>query len=184
MEKFKGYTVPRHHEPADYCDTVEQLRQDCCWGCNASISVACSDCIFCADDAMLEEFAREKGYGMFGKKKNNNLPVLKAGDVVHCEDGRWVLVINSDENGIWGYLVEGTTIDGCSQHLSRGRIEEIYRIADHTGIFGRGELAELVNSRPEKWRVWKRENSVKEMTVDEISKALGYEVKVVGNDRC
>lgn len=120
---------------------------------------------------------------MFGKKKNNAMPALKAGDVVHCEGGRWVLVINSNENGIWGYLVEDEMIDECSRHFSREQIEEIYRNDDHTGIFGRGELAELVNSRPEKWRVWKRADSVKEMTMEEISKALGYEVKVVGNDR-
>ena len=32
-------------------------------------------------------------------------------------------------------------------------------------------------------RVWKRPEPVKEMTVDEISKALGYKVKVVGNEK-
>lgn len=31
--------------------------------------------------------------------------------------------------------------------------------------------------------VWKRPEPVKEMTVDEISKALGYKVKVVGNEK-
>jgi hypothetical protein len=31
--------------------------------------------------------------------------------------------------------------------------------------------------------VWKRPEPVKEMTVDEISKALGYKVKVVGNEQ-
>ena len=120
---------------------------------------------------------------MFGKKKNNNLPVLKAGDVVHCEDGRWVLVINSTENGIWGYLVKDKTLDRCSQYISRGRIEEIYRIDDHTGIFGDAELAELVGCRPGKWLIWKREPAVQELTVDEISKRLGYKVKVVGADK-
>lgn len=120
---------------------------------------------------------------MFGKKKNNNLPVLKAGDVVHCDDGRWVLVINSAENGIWGYLINDQTLTQRAVCLDHNRIGEIYRSDDGTNIFGDGELVELVEYRPEKWRIWKRENSVKEMTVDEISKALGYEVKVVGNDR-
>ena len=144
----------------------------------------CSDCIFCADDGTIEEFAKEKGYGMFGKKKKNNaMPALKAGDVVHCEDGRWVLVINSSENGIWGYLINDQTLTQCAVCRNQNRIEEIYRIDDDTNIFGDDELVELVAYRPEKWRIWKRENSVKEMTVDEISKALGYEVKVVGNDR-
>jgi hypothetical protein len=31
--------------------------------------------------------------------------------------------------------------------------------------------------------VWKREDDYKEMTVDEISKALGYKVKVIGDDQ-
>ena len=193
METFKGYRVPRHHEPADYCDTVEQLRQVCCWAKFASICsewgcqgvMDCSDCIFYADDATIEEFAEKKGYGMFGKKKKNNeMPVLKAGDVVHCADGRWALVINHNENGVWGYRVEDKTLDSCSRHLTQKQIEEIYRQDDSSGIFGDIELVELVNSRPEKWLIWKREPTVQELTVDEISEKLGYEVKVVGNDRC
>jgi hypothetical protein len=120
---------------------------------------------------------------MFGKKKNNERPELRAGDVVCTEDTPWTMVVNHDEDGFWGYAVEGRTLTSVAVRSPLELIVEIYRAPDGSGIFGDGELAKLVNSRPEKWRVWKRENSVKEMTVDEISKALGYEVKVVGNDR-
>jgi hypothetical protein len=39
------------------------------------------------------------------------------------------------------------------------------------------------NAESGEYVIWKNPDPVKEMTVDEISKALGYKVKVVGSEK-
>ena len=47
-----------------------------------------------------------------------------------------------------------------------------------------GEVTSIVSGKSgDRYPIWKKPAPVKEMTVDEISKALGYKVKVVGSEK-
>jgi hypothetical protein len=60
---------------------------------------------------------------------------------------------------------------------------EIYR-EDDGDVFGASTLKSIMHKgfRDSDWLFWKKPEPVKEMTVDQISEALGYTVKVVGNE--
>lgn len=114
------------------------------------------------------------------KEKMNKMPKLKSGDVFKDVNGRWFLVVTEKE----GYIIDPTN-RRISMHYFLETVNpvEIYRETDGD-VFGANTLERIINGKPvdASWLFWKKPEPVKEMTVDQISEALGYTVKVVGNE--
>ena len=135
---------------------------------------------------LMDEYVVLEGY----KEEENNMfkyEDFKTGDIILYESGRREIVYLNTENGdLRCALCEDGMREGysfarlghfnltgmCS--IAGGKASKIMR-AKYEGLVG--YTTELNN---ENYRtVWERKNEVKEMTVEEISKALGYEVKVI-----
>jgi len=119
---------------------------------------------------------------MFGNK--NNPPKLKPGMVIRTIQGNWVLIVDRSV----GYFV--ALVDGkielhnlsADWSLIPEAIQEVYSwctgFPEHhqlLGLLQHGKTISLL--------VWERPEDIREMTVDEISKELGYKVKVVGEQK-
>ena len=110
---------------------------------------------------------------MFGKK-NNEMPELKGGMLVKLADGRCALMCDKD-TGWHVHLINSNVFLHLCIKINADDVVEIYP--------GNVVYAVLENNRDISLQlIWKREEVVKEMTVEEIEKALGHKVKVVGND--
>ena len=198
MKKYKGFIVPND---TDTClsEQVDAFNRDaaCCAGlpCLARPTV-CAECLFSRSvpenkekrRAAFIEYATEHGY-VFNERteqlaKVNEMPALKPGMVVVFRDGDVHLMVTSNR----GYKLEAVGSHVClgeDFEPESSEIQRIYHIVldysprwpDYTTLY------DICNGSDayDEYIVWERP-SVKEMTVDEISKALGYEVKVIGND--
>lgn len=146
------------------------------------------------------DYARRRGYTIT-RPGYGFLQTLHPGDVVVTEEeakGRcyWLVVTP----GLW-YRIERTVVHsyyGVDVKLTQrrkilaGRVPDssviaVLRAPDNRGgAFSALQLLEIIEGRRDcDWVVYekRKEDPVKEMTVDEISKALGYTVKVVGQER-
>ena len=108
----------------------------------------------------------------------NKVPVLRTGDVIKDKLGRWILVMTPHE----GYQLNPET-SRIEFHvfLSHAIPVVIHRDPD-TGVFAAYDLLRIIQGKAQQYLYWK-EDTVKEMTVDQISKELGYTVKVIGNGK-
>lgn len=115
--------------------------------------------------------------------------VLKPGMILRTRAGAFFLWIGGVREE--AYLLEH--VNGCVAlkdcETLRGRYDSVDAVYAHhsstTPALAAFSLVALMQGiyDPYTRRVWKRPEPVKEMTVDEISKALGYKVKVVGNEK-
>jgi hypothetical protein len=111
---------------------------------------------------------------------NNEMPALQFGDVVKYDDGPYGIVGNTDVHFL-------TNKDGIMSITGVGRsktvvknIIKVFRISSGEG-FRQGELYRIYTGLAAGFVIWEKQQ-VREMTVDEISKELGYTVKVVDNN--
>lgn len=198
MENYKGFRVPNDTD-ACLSEQVNAFNRDttCCAGfpCLGRPTV-CVECLFSRSvpenkekrRAAFIDYATEHGY-VFNERtgkldKVNEMPVLKPCMVIVFRSGDVHLMVTPN----LGYKLEAV-----GSHVCLGEdfepdpieIQRIYYIVwdrsprwpDYTTLY------DICNGSDayDEYIVWERPK-VKEMTVDEISKALGYAVKVVGND--
>lgn len=108
--------------------------------------------------------------------KGMNKSDLKTGMVVEYRNGDRDMVLK--DAGIFTDGEDGLLMSEFSDDL----IHEVDR--DHTIVKvydAPADFLDYINLNASRTLIWQREE-VKEMTVDEISKALGYTVKVVGGE--
>ena len=135
---------------------------------------------------LMGEYVVLEGY----KEEENNMfkyEDFKTGDIILYESGRREIVYLNTEHGDLRCALrdDGTRVDSSYAWLGHfnltdmcsvagGKVSKILR-AKYVGYVGyTKEVTEAIYKT-----IWERKNEVKEMTVEEISKALGYEVKVV-----
>jgi hypothetical protein len=136
------------------------------------------------------------------------MPEIETGMVVRSIHGKFYLcVVNNDyewvlyrlqkgEQGSVGLVFEGQVCAAKNdRHIRDFGITDVYydrhvtRHGQHRPWLPPSVIIALVESggtdvRCAHWhRPEPKKEAVREMTVDEISKALGYEVKVVGNEK-
>ena len=124
--------------------------------------------------------------------------VLKPGALVHWVDSLgtsgYTLVtdqinyfIQTDPK-IGGYQVESDW-DGGHSHavmsykewVNTSKITHVWRSNLGDNFPDLAYIMQCIDGEADDWIVWEYKSEVKEMTVDEISKELGYPVKVIGN---
>lgn len=120
---------------------------------------------------------------------NNEMPELKAGDVICTSGGFWYLCISPthfyalcrDGERREVVLIYHTTVS-----LQLFEITRVYRRTSYFDVSGDGSLYRLLSDPESKESssalIWSSKPAVREMTVDQISKELGYIVKVIGNE--
>lgn len=175
--------------------------------------VDCAECFFSrptgnntADD--LKRFADEyeKSHPSAkpeeDKDKDKGMPELKPGDVViyecypgdkkphkllHAGCAQYGITTNDSGDVIlssWGATSTDPKVVKAASAIYRPT--ELYYAISMSGLeaiakLPLGKYPEDVNSSAK--LIWKRNEEVKELTVDEISKLLGYKVKIVGSDK-
>ena len=142
-----------------------------------SAGIPCDKCICWAENGedlkkLLEMWEKED--------MDNKMPELQFGDVVKYDDGPYGIVgihdvhFLTNKDGIM-------SVTGVSRSNTDVRnIVKVFRSDSGEG-FRQGELYRLYTGLAGGFVIWKKPD-VREMTVDEISKELGYKVKVVGNE--
>ena len=114
------------------------------------------------------------------KKMESKMPAVKCWDVVHANNAYYM--VGKHEARLLLDIDNMVGVAGCGE-LS---ISEVMRNADRiyrrsSEGFNQLELLNIIGDCAQCYMIWKRPE-VREMTVDQISKELGYTVKVVGND--
>ena len=123
---------------------------------------------------------------------------LRSGYVVECRNGKRCLVARAGmftqilvfpDGSWWGYLKSGWTDDltysTYYNHLSSFKgphpndIMKVWGLVDKTESYG-----DVFTTKTEHRKLlWSREPEAKKLTVDEISKLLGYKVEIVGESK-
>ena len=125
----------------------------------------------------------------------SEMPSLQPGFVLEYKESkdvyRFLLMLGEECYGrsLFGYTVHEATYYaalGEFKHINRDDIVAIYAASDHHGYCRYPQVKELVeilgSSRQDEYLLWQKQAGV-ELTVDEISKKLGYPVKVIGNEK-
>lgn len=166
------------------------------------LGTSCATCI--CDTCNADQF-REFMDEYFGKEENKgeeNMEkairrVLKPGMILKTNAGEFFMWIGGPRSE--AYELELAVGGPCSydKHIrvresitdfsSFSKVDAVFTDVAETAPAIRVQcIIELMQGRavePFVRCAWKRPEPVKEMTVDEISKALGYKVKVVGNEK-
>lgn len=210
-KSFKGFVIPpladtpegreavrKGHRNADDCCFLAGVQ--CIMGECVRAKRCCSGCIACLNfgDAAAKRKVFKEYDRLFPVKGEGDVPELRCGTVVKSKSGQYFLI-----GGASGRLVRETpevlvdliTLGRAGEVITAARapmpvdfvergIDAIYadRNGDRFTYLGATDLAQILQGN-EKFLIWKRPDPVKEMTVDEISKALGYKVKVVGSEK-
>jgi len=123
---------------------------------------------------------------------------LRSGYVVECRSGKRLLVARAGmftqilvfpEGNWWGYLKSGwtdiLTYNTYAAHCGAYKgphpndIMKVWGLIDNTEHYD-----EVFTTKVEHRKLlWSREPEAKKMTVDEISKLLGYKVEIVGESK-
>lgn len=123
----------------------------------------------------------------------SKMPPLQQGFVLEYKDGEdvyhYLLMLGADCYGRpFGYTVHEAIYYasmGEFKHIDRDDIVAIYAASGYPGCYRYPQVKELVeilgSARQDEYRLWQKQEAV-ELTVDEISKRLGYPVKVIGNE--
>jgi hypothetical protein len=208
---FKGLIIPPlvdtpegrkavrrgHQSIKDYCflSEVKCMVYEC-----IGAERRCGTCIAClnrGDERRKREVFKEYDLRHPVEEKAG-MPKLCCGTVVKMKNGQYFLIEGtagepaSRTSGAIVDLISLGEAGGVTTTIrapmpvdfaERG-IDAIY--ADRNGdgfiYLGATDLARILQG-DEKFLIWKRPDQVKEMTVDEISKALGCKVKVVGSEK-
>lgn len=208
-ETFMGKIVPpavcgAERELVDACMTADWdkacRRVDC-------TQVDCSACFFhraCGED--LKRFAVEyvKNHPSVKPEecKDDGMPEPQPGDVViyerypgdsrphkllHAGCAQYSITINDSGDVIlssWGTTSTDPEVVKAASAIYRA--SGLYRAITLSGLeaiakLPLGKYPKDVNASAK--LIWKREEEVKELTVDEVSEKLGYKVKIVGSDK-
>lgn len=99
---------------------------------------------------------------------------LRNGMVVECRDGDRYLVLNDRLicNNTWFAISQfANDLSGCANKYT---IDKVYKTSGYNfdTLFANSYLT----------LIWEREKPAKQMTVEEIEKALGYKVKIVSKE--
>lgn len=203
--RFKGYIVPsgldgkKLRAAADKFNAADSSYGWCCGvGGLDCVGVGCAECLLCDNHGDAESkrvaFARflesrgipvtRPGYG----SANSNMPELKPGMLIQGDTGDYILVVSS----AWGYQValkeNFVVIETQRDVPSESRIVKVWYWADDPSVaLHAGQIREIFRSDgvyPRAVRCWVRPKpAAKKMTVDEVSRALGYTVEIVGNEK-
>jgi hypothetical protein len=187
-KKFKGLFIPEGLTP----NTVDLAFHGgrCCHAgkgvkCPHKHVGDCNKCLCLSDhrDELLEWMGKNKNINEVKEKEmftSEKMPELQFGDVVKWDDGPYGIVGNTDVHFL-------TNKDGIMSitGVSRSKtavenIIKVFRSSNGEG-FRQGELYRIYTGLAAGFVIWERPE-VREMTVDQISKELGYTVKVIGND--
>lgn len=134
--------------------------------------------------------------------RKSGVPKLLCGTVIKLDNGSYYLI-----EGPAGVPVEEAG-DVCVVKLShkeaafgvfmdcREVLQSYFPVDEIVAVYGLrglidgkyaapsvGTLHDILNDKNDTLLLWKCPDPIKEMTVDEISKALGYKVKVVGSEK-
>jgi hypothetical protein len=194
-KEFKGFAIPSVVDTPEGRKCVRegyQLKRNDCFVADygsCDIEVSCSKCIACINsgDAVRKREVFMQYDREFPVEGEAGVPELKPGMVVKTGPRACFLIASERKNDylIYRYIARdnGDLLLGDALFLAKGdlSVEAIYgdtvlgwlSSANLRSIY-RGEETHLI---------WKKPEPVKEMTVDEISKALGYKVKVVGSEK-
>lgn len=211
--RYAGFDVPEmtHKGLKNLVDNFNAGEQDICEGTAPEVDcgrVSCSDCIL--NHRSVDREARAKAFANYARAKgfkitrnggtaSQSMPETKPGMLVRSNEGFFYLcAFRSGKETVFYQLVASergiTLVDHRAippdQDNAFAWVEDIY----YDERFGTDRLwlpASFIRTivRSEGKSVpcahWHRpkEPVVKEMTVDEIEKALGYKVKVVGNEK-
>lgn len=201
QKKFKGYVIPSEVDTEKGRELVRQgylgkrhrcfLTSDFMPECEG---VACCECIACinlGDSARkrkvfeeydrrypTEDFMSELKPGMIIKTVHGDFFLWIGGD---CKE-RYKLSLRTAEREFSTVALDSIATDS----FSSAEVAAVF--ADPlpgTPAVRPSAIIALLKGEDSGFArcVWKRPEPVKEMTVDEISKALGYKVKVVGNEK-
>lgn len=204
VKKFQGFCLPENIDenlPA-YVDAFNDFNHAGCWAvlstqhadCNGFM---CPDCILNGEHTHMRAFAdyaRSRGFEITRPGYTDGVPALKAGDVIKYADEdkvRYLLMMSAEcayelrrtNSGIeiaptyWGI----NTSD-YEKQLILSNVLAIYRAKVGWPFWVPSMLERIVDQTAATGLYWSREEA-KEMTVDEISKELGYRVKVVGDKK-
>ena len=211
QETFMGKIVPpamsgKECELVDACMTDDWNRACRCLDCE---QVECYECFFhrgsgnnTAED--LKRFAYEyvKTHPSVKPEvnKDDGMPEIKPGDVViyecypGCRKPIKLLVAGDATYGI--AAGDGKSVQiicwGCFKKEYLPEANAIYRGTDDYKMIPSDGLRDIADLKPGCYPeyphvyaelIWKREEEVKELTVDEVSEKLGYKVKIVGSDK-
>lgn len=184
MKTFKGFVVPELLDTEKGREFVNDiLKRKVAWigcalaGCGQRCKGdACDPCICSLSSGSaykrqaLEEYVR----------KYSGVPELEPGDIVRIGD-RFYIYIHYNRV----YRVQDNYV--FDVHFSQPEtinnmvVDAVYR--KDGGLYTISEITAILRGSYKGKPYWKRSEPVREMTVDEISKALGYKVKVVGDEK-
>lgn len=195
---FKGFTIPPQVDTPQGREMVRRGHQGdgagCFIACVKKVGECfgrercCAGCIACSNrgDAhrkreVFEQYDRE-----FPAEGGSGMPELKPGMIVHTSKDCYYLVVVGRKEDVVAYrciLSFGSLFiaDAVSFQADDPDIDAVYDEGD-LHWFMPAVIVDILRGS-ERHRIWKRPDPVKEMTVDEISKALGYKVKVVGSEK-
>jgi hypothetical protein len=131
---------------------------------------------------VLERIGRDIVKEKEKEKMNTEMPGLMFGDVVKWDDDHYGMVGNDrvyyliNVNGLMG--PSGVSKDTVANIQNDKHVVKVYRKSLANG-FDQTDLYSIQQGCAQRYVIWEKQQ-VREMTVDEISKELGYTVKVVG----
>lgn len=196
IKTYKGYSIPDCVDNPLYRDTLlyKAASTDSCVACRAGIPAGCdgahcSDCILqmrATDKVDRLKCLREYVKANPVTSPCEPMPELRPGMLLRNDKGDFLLYVTpsisltalSCESGV-------TTFTWGVRTPDAERIREVWWAAGSDAAVPPGNTYCIITKGIHDPRVvkhWKRPNPVREMTVDEISRALGYEVKVVGSN--
>lgn len=209
-ETFMGFEIPemcydmeKLKNAAARFNNSERPRAWCLGGDSGCLGIDCGECLLCDNkgDVPEERERKRKAFAEYLRSKGipvtrpgyetsvgGDMPELKPGMLIQKDTGAYIIVVSST----YGYRV---TLNGNSVVIetqcsvpSESRIVKVWYWGDDPSIVLhtdqiRGILRPEVNFSSVV-RCWVRPKpAAKKMTVDEVSRALGYTVEIVGNEK-
>jgi hypothetical protein len=196
---FKGFVIPPladtpegreavrrgHRSDKEYCflSDIRPMSIEC-----VGKGRRCTDCIACINmgDSVRKHKVFKRYDSLYPAEGKAVMPKLKPGMIIQTSKGCYYLVVVGRKDDVVAYrclLDIGRLLisDAVSFQADDPDIDAVY---DEEGPhwFFPAVIADILRGS-ERHRIWKRPDPVKEMTVDEISKVLGYKVKVVGSEK-
>lgn len=204
--RFRGYIVPsglddkKLRAAADKFNAADRPCGWCCGGATMAgcAGVNCRECLLCDNRGDTEskrvafaQFLESRGIEVtrcgYGSA-NSNMPELKPGMLIQEDTGDYILVVSS----AWGYRValkeNFVVIETQRDVPSESRIVKVWYWGDDPSValhtYQIREILRPGGRIPVTVRCWVRPKpAAKKMTVDEVSRALGYTVEIVGNEK-
>lgn len=193
MEKLKNAAARFNNSrvPTVWCHGIAS-------GC---IGISCTECLLCDNAANVPEERKRKAFAEYLHRKGipvtrpgyetsvgGDMPELKPGMLIQKDTGEYILVVSSK----WGYQValeKGSVVIETQRDVpSESLIVKVWYWADDPSVaLHTGQIQDILRPDgrlPYAVRCWVRPKpAAKKMTVDEVSRALGYTVEIVGDEK-